>query len=107
MPRYASAHRNRFVTLYTGTADRDALSNAPNHCVKSVSIRSYSGLHFPAFGLDTEKYFVSLRIQPECGKMLTRITPNTYTFYEVNILTFLRHYHKLWGKMFGQGFCSC
>ena len=24
------------------------------HCLKSVRIRSYSGLHFPAFGLNTE-----------------------------------------------------
>ena len=29
------------------------------HCVKSVCIRSYSGSHFPAFGLNTEKYSVS------------------------------------------------
>ena len=32
------------------------------HCVKSIRIRSYSGLHFPAFRLNTEKYRVSLRI---------------------------------------------
>ena len=38
------------------------------HCVKSVLIRSYSGPHFP-----------------ECGKMWTRITPNTDTFYAVKI----------------------
>ena len=37
--------------------------------VKSVRIRSYSGLHFLAFGLNTERYSVSLRIQSECGKM--------------------------------------
>ena len=29
------------------------------HCVKSVYIRSFSGLHFPAFGLNTERYGVS------------------------------------------------
>ena len=28
-------------------------------CVKSVRIRSYSGLHFPAFGLNTERCGVS------------------------------------------------
>ena len=27
------------------------------HCVKSVRIRSNSGLYFPAFGLNTERYF--------------------------------------------------
>ena len=51
------------------------------HCVESVRIRSYSGPYFPAFGLNTERYSVSLRIQSECEKMRTRITPNTDTFY--------------------------
>ena len=27
-----------------------------NHCVKSIRIRSYSGPHFPAFGLNAERY---------------------------------------------------
>ena len=31
-------------------------------CMKSVRIRSYSGPHFPAFGLNAERYGVSLRI---------------------------------------------
>ena len=39
-----------------------------SHWLKSVSIRSYSGAHFLAFGLNTERYEVSLPIQPECGK---------------------------------------
>ena len=30
-------------------------------------------------------YGVSLHIQSECGKMLTRITPNLDTFYAVNL----------------------
>ena len=53
------------------------------HCVKSDRIRSYSGLHFPAFGLNTERCGLSLHIQSECGKMPTRITPNTDTFHGV------------------------
>ena len=53
------------------------------HCIKSVHIRSYSGPHFPAFGLNTERYGVSFRIQLECGKKRTRITPNPDTFYAV------------------------
>ena len=32
----------------------------------------FSGPHFPAFGLNTERYEVSLRIQSECGKIRTR-----------------------------------
>ena len=53
--------------------------------MKSVRIRSYSGPYFSAFGLNTERYGVSLRIQFECGKMRTRITPNTDTFYGVDL----------------------
>ena len=44
-----------------------------------------SGLHFPAFGLNTERYWVSLRIQSECGKMRIRMTPNTDTLHAVNV----------------------
>ena len=51
------------------------------HCVKSVCIRSYPGPPFPAFGLNTEIHSTSLRIQSECGKIRTRITPNRDTFY--------------------------
>ena len=43
-------------------------------------MQSYSGPHFPAFGLNTERYFVFLHIQSKCGKIQTRITPNTDTF---------------------------
>ena len=53
------------------------------HWVKSVRIRSYSDPHFPAFALNTDRYGVSLRIQSECGKMWTRITPNKNIFYTV------------------------
>ena len=56
------------------------------HCVKSVRIWGYSGPHFPIFELNTERYSVSLRIQSECRKMRTRITPNTDTFYGVAII---------------------
>ena len=59
-------------------------SPCPHHCVKSVRIRSYSGSYFPAFGLSTKRYRVSLRIQSECGKIRTRITPNTNTFQAVH-----------------------
>ena len=32
----------------------------------------FSGPYFPAFGLNTERYGLSLRIQSECGKIRTR-----------------------------------
>ena len=53
------------------------------HGVKSVCIRSYSSPYFPAFGQNTERYRVSLHIQSECGKIRTKITPNTDTFHAV------------------------
>ena len=46
------------------------------HCIKTDRIQSQSGPYFPAFGLN-------FRIQCECGKMQTRITPNTDTFHGV------------------------
>ena len=55
--------------------------------VKYVRIRSYSGPHSPAFGVNTDEYSVSLRIQSECEKIRTRITPNTDTFYTVKYAT--------------------
>ena len=53
------------------------------HYVKSVRIRTFSGSYFPPFGLNTERYGVPLRIQPECRKIRTRKTPNTNTFHAV------------------------
>ena len=55
-----------------------------SHCVKNVGIRSYSGTYFPAFGLNMERYSVSLRIQSECRKIRAKITPNTDTFQAVS-----------------------
>ena len=51
------------------------------HCVKSVRIQIFSAPYFPAFGLNKERYSVSLYIQSECGKMRTRETPNKETFH--------------------------
>ena len=55
-----------------------------DHCLKSVRTRSYSGPYFPAFRLNTERYRVSPRILSKCGKIWTRINPNTDTFYAVD-----------------------
>ena len=58
--------------------------------VKSIRIWSYSGPYLPAFGLDTARYGVSLRIQSECRKIRARITPNTDTFHAVSVMKLLR-----------------
>ena len=57
--------------------------NSQEHlnCVKRGRIRSYFGPSFPAFKLITGRYSVSFRIQSECGKMRTRMTPNTDIFH--------------------------
>ena len=50
------------------------------NCVKIARIRSYSGPHFSAFRLNTERYENSVRMRENAGKMRTRITPNTDSF---------------------------
>ena len=54
--------------------------------IKSVRILNYSGPYFPAFGLNMERYGVSLLIQSECEKVRTRINPNTDTLRNVYYL---------------------
>ena len=51
--------------------------------MKRVRIRSFSGPYFPAFGLNTERYSVSLRIKSKCGKIQTRKSLNTDSFHAV------------------------
>ena len=50
------------------------------NCVKSVCIRSYSGFHFPAFGLKTDQY------NTEYGQFLhsdRTITTTDHTKFEL------------------------
>ena len=44
------------------------------HYVKSVRIRRFFGLYFSSFGVNRERYGVSLSIQSECGKIRTKKT---------------------------------
>ena len=48
-----------FYTLRWGISWNCILNWKGSHCVRSVPIRSFSGLFFPAFGLNTERYSVS------------------------------------------------
>ena len=54
--------------------------------VKSVRIWSFSGPHFSAFGLNTDRNEVSLHIQSGYWKIETKETPNTSTFHTVSTL---------------------
>ena len=66
----------------------------PPYCVKVVHIWELFWSVFPAFGLNTERYSLSIRIQSECGEKRTRITPNTDTFYVVPYAILLKGYYK-------------
>ena len=57
-------------------------------CVKCFCIRSYSSLYFSAFGLNTTKYEVSLRIQSECEKIWTRIIQTLFTQWSCSSIWF-------------------
>ena len=76
------------------------------HCMKRVRIRNFSGPHFPAFGLNMDRYGVCLRIQSERGKICTRKTPNNLTascrFSQIVSDTIETHSH--WGVQSLQNF---
>ena len=79
------------------------------HCVKSVHIRSYSGPYFPTFGLNKERYRVSIRIESYCGKIQipTRITLNTDTFYAVYSRFIFAEYQKRYLSKLIEDTSSC
>ena len=60
------------------------------HCIKSVRIRCYFGPHFSRIFSHSDRIRRilcisphSVRMQEDAGKMRTRVTPNTDTFYAV------------------------
>ena len=57
------------------------LQNTTERLLLILGWHSYSGSYFPAFGLNTERYCVSLRIQSEWWKIWTWITPNLEFFF--------------------------
>ena len=54
-----------------------------HHCVKSVQNGVFSGPYFPEFGLNTERYEVSLLFSPNAGKYGLEKTPYFDTFHIV------------------------
>ena len=59
---------DRYLKNNVSKSIAHVISYASFLCVKSVRIRSYSGPYFAAFGLNRERYFVSLCILSECRK---------------------------------------
>ena len=77
------------IVSVTAVTEKIVLKKSFNfHCAKGVRIGSSSGPYFPAFGLNTERYSVSLRIQSECGEIRTKITPNMDTLQAVLLTDF-------------------
>ena len=62
------------------------------HFVKGVGIRRFSGPHFLAFGLNMEKYFVSLRIQSKSGKYEPQKLWIQTLFMQCELLSFFRNF---------------
>ena len=62
------------------------------HFVKGVGIRRFSGPHFLAFGLNMEKYFVSLRIQSKSGKYGPQKLWIQTLFMQCELLSFFRNF---------------
>ena len=61
-----------------------------SRCVKTVLIWSFPGPCFIVFGMNTKICPVYLRNRFECGKIQTRKTPSTDTFYAALSLTVLK-----------------
>ena len=71
------------IYLFCKNIDRSYLQSLNYNYVKSVRIRSFFGPFFPAFGLNTDRCGVYLRVLSEYGEIPTKITPNTDTFHTV------------------------
>ena len=54
---------------------KNSFTSPDNYCMKGFRIRSFSGPYFPAFGLNTDIYSVSLHIQSECAKIRAKPLP--------------------------------
>ena len=48
-------------------SEKKKIFERTTYYAKSLRIRNFSGPHFPAFGLNEERYEVSLLIYSECG----------------------------------------
>ena len=65
------------------------------HCVESVRIQSFYGLHFSALGLNTEIHSVNICIQSKYEKIQTTKTRTSFTLSKAGNLLFLfAYYHS-------------
>ena len=63
---------NQMLSDCNGTRSHNHLVRKRSTAWKVSKYGVFSGPYFPVFGLNKERYSVSLRIQSECGKIRTR-----------------------------------
>ena len=78
-----------------GLTDTKLVLTNLKHNLKIVRNRKFPGTYFPAFGLNTERYNVYLRIQRQFRKIRTRKTPNTETFTQWKLLRRSPYYRQI------------
>ena len=91
-------NKRRVINFYRNSCLPCA--RGPNNCctVKSFTAWKvskygvFSGPYFPAFGLNMERYSVSLRIQSECGKIRTR---KNFVFGHFSRSDFCNYFRKI------------
>ena len=78
------------------------------HCLKRVRNRSFSGLYFPAFGLNRNRYSVSLRISPYSVQMWEDIDQKNSRYVHFSrSFYFDTKQRKLWlAKYFGKSYVN-
>ena len=67
---------------------------------KKCPYSEFSGPYFPALGLNTDRYSVSIRIQPIYGKIRTRKTSETDTIYAAAYSLLTLHIMQLFTSFF-------
>ena len=95
------SYRESYLSLITLETMRFFNTKHRGNTVWKVSKYGvFSGPYFPAFGMNTEKYGVSLCIQSKCRKIRTRKTPNTDIFQAVELVWPKEQHHlKSWVKL--------
>ena len=66
------------------------------HCMKSFCIGSFSSQHFPAFGVNTERYSVFLHVHPDAGKCRPEKLRIWTLFTDRWALFLLQKYYLFW-----------
>ena len=66
-----AAKITNFIDYGVGKFSKEQTNFREKYCVKNSPYSEFSGLFFPAFGLNMEIYSVNLRIQSDCGRIRT------------------------------------